>query len=70
MILCLEGISKEELNICLDYIYHGEVQIYQENIDRFLNVAQRFKIKGLQNNVLYFHTKIYFWLSCYESTTF
>ena len=35
-LLCLEGISSEELNNILDYAYVGEVQIYQNDIDRFL----------------------------------
>merc|ERR1712126_98032 len=45
--LCLEGVSSADLNNILDYIYNGEVQIYQEHLDRFLNVAQRFKLEGL-----------------------
>ena len=32
---------------CLDYIYNGEIQIYQENLDRFLKIAQRLKLEGL-----------------------
>ena len=31
----------------MDYIYHGELKIYQEDIDRFLEIAQRFKLEGL-----------------------
>ena len=31
----------------LNYIYQGEVQIYQEQLDRFLVVAQRLKLEGL-----------------------
>ena len=31
----------------MDYIYNGEVQIYQEDLDRFLTVAQRLKLEGL-----------------------
>ena len=31
----------------LDYIYQGEVQIYQEHLDRFLEVAKKFKLDGL-----------------------
>jgi len=45
--LCLDGISSTDLNNILDYIYNGEVQIYQEHLDRFLAVAQRFKLEGL-----------------------
>ena len=31
----------------LDYIYQGEVQIYQENLDRFLEIAKKFNLGGL-----------------------
>ena len=34
----------------IDYIYQGEVQIYQECLDRFLLIAQRFKLNGLLAN--------------------
>jgi len=47
--LCLEGISYPVLQNVLDYIYDGEVQIYQEDLDRFLAIAQRFKLKGIQS---------------------
>ena len=46
-LLCLDGISTEDLKNIMDYIYNGKVQIYQENIDRFLNIAQRLKLEGL-----------------------
>ena len=46
-LLCLDGISFEDLRNIMDYMYNGEVEIYQENLDRFLNVAQRLKLEGL-----------------------
>ena len=46
-LLCLEGVSLQDLNNVLDYIYNGEIQIFQDNLDRFLDVAQRFKLEGL-----------------------
>ena len=46
-LLCLDGVSSAELQCVLDYIYQGEVQIYQEQLDRFLVVAQRFQLEGL-----------------------
>ena len=46
-LLCLDGVSSTDLGNILDYIYNGEVQIYQDDIDRFLQVAQRFKLDGL-----------------------
>ena len=31
----------------LDYIYQGEVQVQQEYLDRFLEIATKFKLSGL-----------------------
>ena len=46
-LLCLEGVSSKDVRNVMDYIYNGEVQIFQEDLDRFLNVAQRLKLEGL-----------------------
>ena len=46
-LLCLADINFDDLTNVIDYIYHGEIQIYQEELDRFLNVAQRLKLDGL-----------------------
>ena len=46
-LLCLDGVISAELQCVLDYIYQGEVQIYQEQLDRFLVVAQRLQLEGL-----------------------
>ena len=45
--ICLTGMTSLDLKNVLDYVYQGEVQIFQENIDRFLNIAQILKIDGL-----------------------
>ena len=47
LLLCLDGISSQDLKNIMDYIYNGEVQIYQDDLDRFLVVAQRLKLEGL-----------------------
>ena len=46
-LLCLDGITAGDLSNILDYIYNGEIQIYQDNLDRFLTVAQKFRLEGL-----------------------
>ena len=46
-LLCLDGIKSEELQFVLDYIYQGEVQIFQEQLDRFLQIAQKLSLEGL-----------------------
>jgi len=47
LLICLDGTSSEDIKNIMDYIYNGEVQIYHENLVRFLAVAQRLKLKGL-----------------------
>ena len=47
LLLCLEGVTSKEIKNILDYIYNGEVNIFQEELDRFLSVAQRLKLEGL-----------------------
>ena len=49
-LICLDGITSDDLHSIMDYIYNGEVQIFQDNLDRFLTVAQRLKLEGLLGN--------------------
>ena len=49
-VLCLDKVSSTDLHNILDYVYDGEVKIYQEDLDQFLDVAQRLKIQGLISN--------------------
>ena len=46
-LLYLCGVSSTNLGFILDYIYYGEVNIYQEQLDSFLNSAQKLEIEGL-----------------------
>ena len=46
-LLCLDGISTEDLRNIMDYMYNGEVNIFQDKLERFLVVAQRLKLEGL-----------------------
>ena len=46
-LLYLGGISSMNLDFILDYIYHGEVKIFQEQLDSFLENAQKLEIEGL-----------------------
>ena len=45
--LYLDGVDSSDIDLMLDYIYHGEVQIHQEHLDRFLDGANKFKLEGL-----------------------
>ena len=46
-LLCLDGVSADDLNNVMEYIYNGEVKLYQTNLKRFLDVAQRLKLEGM-----------------------
>ena len=53
-LIYLSGVNSVNLSFILDYIYQGEVQIYQEELDNFLDVAQKLKIEGLiSDNKIY-----------------
>ena len=49
-LIYLSGVTEKDLSAVMDYIYHGEVQLYQEELDSFLDAAQRLKINGLTEN--------------------
>ena len=46
-LICLEGVTSNDLRNILDYMYIGETNIFQENLDAFLAIAEDLKIKGL-----------------------
>ena len=46
-LLYLDGVDHGEINLMLDYIYKGEVQIFQDCLDRFLSIAEKFQLDGL-----------------------
>ena len=46
-LLYLNGVNSVNLGSILDYIYHGEVSLYQDNLNSFLESAQKLEIEGL-----------------------
>jgi len=45
----LRGVSYADLSSVLDFMYHGEVNVLQEDLNSFLAVAEELQIKGLTN---------------------
>ena len=43
----LKGISKANLDNVLDFLYNGQVNILQEDLNKFLETAQELQVKGL-----------------------
>ena len=46
-LIYLPGVKSKELNYVMDYIYDGEVQLFQDDLDTFLDVAKKLKVDGL-----------------------
>ena len=46
-LLYLKGVKHKQLESVLDFIYHGEVNVAQNDLNSFLAVAEELQIKGL-----------------------
>ena len=46
-LLYMKGVNGKQLFYVLDFLYDGEVNIYQEDLDEFLKVADELQLKGL-----------------------
>ena len=49
--LYLKGVKFTDLQYVLNFMYHGEVNVGQEELNSFLAVAEDLKIKGLTQNL-------------------
>jgi len=49
-LLYLKGVKYTDLQSVLSFMYHGEVNVAQEELNSFLAVAEELKIKGLTQN--------------------
>merc|ERR1711942_263635 len=49
-LLYLKGVTFTDLPAVLNFMYHGEVNIAQEELNTFLAVAEDLKVKGLTQN--------------------
>jgi len=46
-----QDVQYEEVVRLIDFMYHGEVAIPSQDINRFLSVAEQFQVRGLVENV-------------------
>merc|ERR1712129_86209 len=49
-LIYMRGLKSETLLALVDFLYCGEANVYQENLDSFLAVAEELKLKGLTGN--------------------
>ena len=48
-LIFMRGVKYEELAAIVDFLYCGEANIFQENLDAFLSIAGDLQLKGLTN---------------------
>ena len=46
-LIYMRGMKSEDLVAIIDFLYCGEANVYQENLDSFLAIAEELKLKGL-----------------------
>ena len=46
-IIYMKGMKSEDLISIVDFLYFGEANVYQDNLDSFLAIAEDLKLKGL-----------------------
>jgi len=49
-VIYLRGIKQQDMEAVLSFMYHGEVNVAQDNLNSFLSVAEDLKVKGLTQN--------------------
>ena len=48
--LVMRGVKADDLAAMVDFIYLGEANILQEQLGRFLALAEQLKLRGMTNN--------------------
>ena len=46
-LIYMRGVKSDDLVAIIDFLYFGEANVYQENLDAFLALADELKLKGL-----------------------
>ena len=46
-LIYMRGVKSEDLIAIIDFLYYGEANVFQENLDSFLVIAEELKLKGL-----------------------
>ena len=49
-LIYMRGVRSDTLTALVDFLYYGEANVYQENLDTFLAIAEELQLKGLQGS--------------------
>ena len=50
-LIYMRGVKSEDLLAIVDFLYFGEANVYQENLDSFLAIAEELQLKGLMGKI-------------------
>merc|ERR1711962_1102147 len=48
----MRGVDARNMNYIIDFMYFGEVNIFQKELDGFLKLAEEFELKGIHKTSL------------------
>ena len=46
----MKGVKASSLTVIIDFLYLGEANVFQEELDNFLALAEELQLKGLEGN--------------------
>merc|ERR1712098_657549 len=49
-LICLDGVNSQDIENVLDFVYTGVLHLFHEDLDGFLQIAQKLKLEGLIRN--------------------
>ena len=49
-LIYMKGIKSNDMIAIVDFLYFGEANVYQENLDSFLAIAEELQLKGLEGS--------------------
>ena len=49
-LIYMRGMKSEDLVSVVDFLYYGETNVFEENLNNFLAIAEELKLKGLVGN--------------------
>ena len=49
-LIYMRGVKSDDLLAIVDFLYRGEANVFQENLDSFLAIAEELQLKGLMGN--------------------
>ena len=49
-LIYMKGMKSDDLTAIIDFLYFGEANVYQENLENFLAIAEELQLKGLEGS--------------------